>query len=484
MALLGATADIEHRAVQPHLDAAWTLLWAASGARSVGKWLPHSPTQKPRLPWSACCEGGGRERRDPLIYTGSPQFRRRGTQYRNAAVPTPYDDTPGATGTAAGGLETAGEVAAKLVRAYAELRQLDYLLASLTAALMDAGPGGAAVVQSDAFQVALRKAVRELPSGQAAPLVRFVAASAGGLAAMDAVPLAAMADVLLVCLESLRVDTTTAAAVATAAQELAQQALAADLLVALGSRGSCLGPLLQLYLATLRLHQRCSGLEPQVLTLPGQDCESAHAEGGFFESLVAGTTAPRLADLMPLLEDGLDCPPNTRTAVAACAAHRLGILRERQLRARFGCPLLTLNDDVVAEEGHDTTSMEPLIEQIQTGIRSLAVPLVRSAIAAVSQLTSPSAAETARAGHSHTASNVALWEPVCGTVDKWAGCVDDVQRRGFLQVSIVATCDGTAKPPRVSCGSSPHLDQGMFCTLRPSICALWCVAHVETFYSG
>ena len=31
VAVLGAVADIEHRAVQPHLDAAWTLLWAASG---------------------------------------------------------------------------------------------------------------------------------------------------------------------------------------------------------------------------------------------------------------------------------------------------------------------------------------------------------------------------------------------------------------------------------------------------------------------
>ena len=35
-----------------------------------------------------------------------------------------------------------------------------------------------------------------------------------------------------------------------------------------------------------RLHQRCGGLEPQVSALPGQDCESAHAEGGFFDCLV------------------------------------------------------------------------------------------------------------------------------------------------------------------------------------------------------
>ena len=58
--------------------------------------------------------------------------------------------------------------------------------------------------------------------------------------------------VLLICLDSLRVDTTTAAPVAAAAQELAQEALATDLLTALRTRGPSLGPLLQLYLAALR----------------------------------------------------------------------------------------------------------------------------------------------------------------------------------------------------------------------------------------
>jgi len=58
--------------------------------------------------------------------------------------------------------------------------------------------------------------------------------------------------VLLICLDSLRVDTTTAAPVAAAARELAQQALAADLMDALSKRRSSLGSLLQLYLATLR----------------------------------------------------------------------------------------------------------------------------------------------------------------------------------------------------------------------------------------
>ena len=57
---------------------------------------------------------------------------------------------------------------------------------------------------------------------------------------------------LLVCLESLRVDTTTAAPVAAAVQELAQNALATDLSGALSERGQSLGSMLRLYLATIR----------------------------------------------------------------------------------------------------------------------------------------------------------------------------------------------------------------------------------------
>jgi hypothetical protein len=55
-------------------------------------------------------------------------------------------------------VEGVGEVAAKLVRAYAELRQLDFLLASLTASLQTAADRGAAVIRSRAFQDALQQA--------------------------------------------------------------------------------------------------------------------------------------------------------------------------------------------------------------------------------------------------------------------------------------------------------------------------------------
>ena len=38
VAVLGAVADVEHRAVQPHLEAAWMLLWAASGVICQAKY--------------------------------------------------------------------------------------------------------------------------------------------------------------------------------------------------------------------------------------------------------------------------------------------------------------------------------------------------------------------------------------------------------------------------------------------------------------
>ena len=61
---------------------------------------------------------------------------------------------------------------------------------------------------------------------------------------------------------------------------------------------------------------------------------------------------PSLMDVLPLLgtdqQDGH--PPDLCVAVAACVAHRLAVLHERQLRARFGCPLLTADDDGAAED--------------------------------------------------------------------------------------------------------------------------------------
>ena len=57
---------------------------------------------------------------------------------------------------------------------------------------------------------------------------------------------------LLVCVESLRVDTTTAAPVAAAARELVVEAIAEDLLPALKACSPALGSLLRLFLAAVR----------------------------------------------------------------------------------------------------------------------------------------------------------------------------------------------------------------------------------------
>ncbi len=181
---------------------------------------------------------------------------------------------------------------------------------------------------------------------------------------------------------------------------------------------------------------------------------------------------------MPLLEGGAGHPPNARMAAAACAAHRLEVLRERQLRARFGCPLLALDDGAAVEDGHETAcacsphntalglageavlnwmrnfqqksdtvscwcarSMAPLMEDIQGEMSALAEPLVRAAIGAVSKtLRASSAGETAVAGPRQAGVEVALWHLVCRTVSVWADSVDHTQLRGFLQVSMTAAC--------------------------------------------
>ena len=69
----------------------------------------------------------------------------------------------------------------------------------------------------------------------------------------------------------------------------------------------------------------------------------------------ADGSAPRLTELLPLLVDQHQGRLSRLClAVAACVAQRLAVLRERELRAVSGCPLLTADDDgVTAAEALD-----------------------------------------------------------------------------------------------------------------------------------
>ena len=46
-AVLGAVLDVEHRVVQPHLDALWGLLWAAADCTGAAGFLGRRPSPKP-----------------------------------------------------------------------------------------------------------------------------------------------------------------------------------------------------------------------------------------------------------------------------------------------------------------------------------------------------------------------------------------------------------------------------------------------------
>ncbi|KAL4451904.1 hypothetical protein ABPG75_007566 [Micractinium tetrahymenae] len=223
----------------------------------------------------------------------------------------------------------AAVVACSLVAAFAELRQLEVLLQSLTAALLQepmrqqaggeadtAGSAAAAVLRSSTFRAALAAAVRQLPSGQVPMVLRLAAEGVGQLTGTTTSSSSSSSSSgstggsstgqLLVlelhsaCLASLTIDLTTAAAAAMAAQALVA-ALGPALLPLLaaaaagGASGAssskkerktgrkqeqargeqALAPallpaLLRLHRQALAVHGRCAALHPEVSPLPGR----------------------------------------------------------------------------------------------------------------------------------------------------------------------------------------------------------------------
>lgn len=120
------------RALTPHLDSIWSLLWATAGAATAP--TPNQP---------------------------GPD-----------AAPPPVPPAA-ASGAAAAGPSVAAAVVQHMVRAFAELRQLGALLGSLSAAMRACAAGGDAraaacaegVLRQPGVQAALRHAVALAPSG-------------------------------------------------------------------------------------------------------------------------------------------------------------------------------------------------------------------------------------------------------------------------------------------------------------------------------
>lgn len=260
-----------------------------------------------------------------------------------------------ADGSGSGDDGVAVAVACSLVAAFAELRQLEVLLRSLTDALLqpafeasDAASGGAAaaVLGSRRFQAALSTAVQQLPSGQVPMLLRLVGELAPrlGNAAPESSLLAA--DLCCCCLASLSIDLTTAAAAAGAAAAVVA-ALAPLMLPLLstaaagdGSSGSSkkekkqrkaqaqaslLPALLRLYRRTLFVHSRCAGLHPQVSGGAGFSstcccCNLSHGLLDCIRRRHGADLLPSSATLPFLARRWHHCPGSTCSQPTAAAA--------------------------------------------------------------------------------------------------------------------------------------------------------------------
>ncbi|KAK9917648.1 hypothetical protein WJX75_006796 [Coccomyxa subellipsoidea] len=214
--VLGAIMDVEHRALHARLESMWEVLWTAA-----------SQTTHAGL-----------------------------AEVKNAA-----------------------EVAGRLVRAYGELRQVELLLHSLTAALSATTHTAAAsrVIDNDAFKAALHQTIYEAPPGQKPKIVAFAAAGVEKLLAADGAP--TLSVLLRGCLAGLRIDLTTSAAVAAALDLLISRSLATpltDQLRRVAEAGGAhvdrprLAALLQLYMLAIGAYAACAALQPQIAALPGQ----------------------------------------------------------------------------------------------------------------------------------------------------------------------------------------------------------------------
>lgn len=194
--------------------------------------------------------------------------------------------SPAAASGSGGSGGVAAAVACSLVAAFAELRQLEVLLASLAEALQqppvgsEASAAAEAVLHSRSVQAALATAVRQLPSGQVPMLLRLAAGAAPQLGNGSGGSLLA-ADLYCACLASLQVDLTTAMSAAAAAAALvsALSPLLLPLLSATAGGGKAdkkqaalLAALLRLYSRALALHARCAALHPEVSKGPSSAC--------------------------------------------------------------------------------------------------------------------------------------------------------------------------------------------------------------------
>ena len=209
-----------------------------------------------------------------------------------------------------GGLDVAVAACIRLVSAYKELRQLDFLVESLFDSLTSSSSTKAALAVSQSFFLKhLSEAVSQAYSGQSSSFVALIMKKAGSLASSPAIDdvILALSGVLSVCLASIKIDLMTSVPVASAAKTLIEtmeptltplllsatssdvDSSAAEARQAKRRRGedlkgetkvgtkvnwSLLAALLQIHLAAFRLYRHCALMHPDVKPLEDRQSSS------------------------------------------------------------------------------------------------------------------------------------------------------------------------------------------------------------------
>ena len=324
--VLEAILSVEHRGVQPHLPLLWPMLWST----------PPVPLHTHEVDEKVKAQ----EESDFLVQIN---------------------------------------VATALIHAYGELRQLEVLLSSLVAAVCASTgscPAAAKLVTAPAFLKSLTTAVRNVPSGQVAALVRMVTSWIPTLkpseySSENGKPLL-IADLGSACIAALHVDVITAPAVADALNSLVRSL--SPLLstpIRLGTEGrprglnsqattgtdECTAGALMLYRQALKLHKLCCLLHPEVVPLPGQELyisnKANKPSGGYFDAVVVESDDSMIVDFndTAALSSSIPTEPANagfwklagyppqylQIAIQRSAVDRVEILQYRKLHAKHAC---------------------------------------------------------------------------------------------------------------------------------------------------
>jgi len=289
-AFCSALAKLEHRAIQPHLQVVWHMLWELGLSKDTGS--------------------------------------------SEAAV----------------GASVATEAAISIIETYAELRQLTWILQSMSMSLDRESSD--AVIGDKAFMSALRHAVHNLHAGLGAPLVRWVAQDSqypeDGIARESFEKRASRSRriIHIICLQTVQVDITTAIPISKAVAKLLDNSLSYAVIkeVCTDAPPKEAGIVLELYCAALSLHRACKSVHPDVPQLSGRKQHNLGDKGGFFSAAFAASgTSSKERQLHELahLWNGNAVPVDTTLSLCQAAVHRFQVCYTKYCHGPIGTTVIS-----------------------------------------------------------------------------------------------------------------------------------------------